>query len=180
MNINWLYVGLAAFAVYAVIFGRALKKKALTRTGLAVGLGNMLYVVLNLVAPFRGVLDPSYAGYRAGVFDISPGWMVTLVSGSIVVLALTGACLAVRGGRGRRMVLLAAVQVFLLGTIGIPEMISVMADIDQYVIELGEYLRIPGAVAGGLVIGLLVAPPALGLVWSLRRISPESGTVSSS
>ena len=52
MQVNWLYVGLAAFVVYGSIFGYFVAKREWTRAGLGVGLANMLFVVLNLAAPF--------------------------------------------------------------------------------------------------------------------------------
>jgi len=170
MQINWLYVGLSAFVVYLAIFGYFLSKKKWTRAGIGVALANLLMVMLNLVAPFRGVLDPHYAGYNIGLIHIEPGAWVTVVSGLIVVCALASACIAVLNLRGRAMVFVAVVDSMLLLLIGLPILIEGLANSADFRIELGEYLFIPGIVAVLVSAMLFTVPLAASVIWSTRRI----------
>jgi hypothetical protein len=170
MSINWLHVSLAALAVYAGILGFFLAKRRWTAGGLGVALANMLFVLVNLAAPFRGALDPSYAGYSLGLIRVGPGIGVTVASGSIVILALASACLAVLGLRGRAMAFVAAVDGALLLLVGLPVVFEGLANSAAYTIELGEYLVIPGMVAVLLSALLFMAPLVASIVWSGRRI----------
>lgn len=170
MQINWLFVGLPVFIVYLSIFIYFVKKRQWTRAGLGVGLANMLIVVLNLVAPFRGVLDPAYLGYNVGLLHIPPGFGVTIVAGSIVALALASACIAVQNLRGRPMLLVAIVDTALLLLIGLPVMVTGFLNVSDYKIELGEYLFIPGIVAVLISVVLFTLPLAASVFWSTRRI----------
>ena len=173
MSINWLHVGIIALLIYAGIFGYFLSKRRWTRAALGVGLANMLIVLLNLVAPFRGVFDPAYLGYNVGILHIAPGIGVTVVAGSIVIGALTAACLAVLNSPGRSMRLLAIIDSALLLLIGIPVMISGFADPSAYQIQLGEFLFIPGIVAVLISIALFTIPLFASVIWSYRRISVD-------
>ena len=58
-----------------------------TRLGLLIGIANMVLVSLNVVAPFRGLLDPRYVGYNFFLISIPPGFGVTLVAGSMLLLS---------------------------------------------------------------------------------------------
>lgn len=169
MDTNWLYVGLTAFAVYASVFGYFVAKRRWTRAGLAVGVTNMLFVVLNLAAPFRGAFDPGYAGYSVGLIRLEPGIGVTVVTGLIIVLALASACIAVLNRVGKPMWVVVLVDTALLLLIGLPEAVAVLADPASYRIELGEYLQIPGLVAGLIVLVLFVVPLIASVLWSARR-----------
>jgi hypothetical protein len=145
MHVNWLYVALAAFAVYAAILGYFIAKRRWTLAGLGVAAANMMFVLVNLVAPFRGLMDPDYAGYSLGLLHAEPGIMVTLIAGSIVDLAL-------------------------LGLIGIPMLLEALSAPSEFSIQLGEYLAIPGLVAVGIAALLLMAPLVGSAIWSARRI----------
>lgn len=170
MNINWLYVGLAALAVYGAIFGFHVSRGAWTRSGLFVGIANMAFVILNLVAPFRGVLDPNYAGYRMGLLEVAPGIWVTLISGLIVAGALAAACVAVRNFEGRPLLVLIAVDLALLILIGLPEAFAAISNPEAFAIHLGEYLQINGWVAASVVTLIFAAPLTYSTVWGVRRL----------
>ncbi len=173
MSINWLYIGLIAFFIYAGIFGYFVSKRRWTRAALGVGLANMLIVLLNLVAPFRGIFDPAYLGYNVGMLSIEPGIGVTLVAGAVVLGALTAACLAVINVPGRSMRFIAIVDTVFLLLIGIPVMISGLTNPSAYQIQLGEFLFIPGLVAVFISIALFTIPLLASVIWSYRRISKE-------
>ncbi|MCB1569463.1 MAG: hypothetical protein KDI69_11690 [Xanthomonadales bacterium] len=170
---NWLHVGLAAGLVYAGVLGFFAAKRQWTWAAMGVALANFLYVLLNLVAPFRGVLDPGYAGYKMGLLQIAPGVWVTVVAGSIVVAALIAACLALLARPGRGMVYIAIADTALLLLIGLPELVSGLMDHQAYRIELGEYLKIPGLVAVLISGALFCLTLVLSIVWSTRRMRPR-------
>jgi hypothetical protein len=173
--VNWLFVGLAAGVVYAGILVFFLARSRWTAAALGVALANFLYVLLHLVAPFRGPLDPHYEGYRAGLFDVAPGPAVSLVAGAIVVGALTAACLALLNRPGRGMAFIAGVDVLLLITIALPEALDGLRHTDQYRIELGEYLQIPGLFAVAILGLIFCLPLVLSVVWSVRRVRMHGG-----
>jgi hypothetical protein len=170
MQVNWLYVGLGAFAVYFGMFSYYLAKRRWTWAGLGVALANLLIVMLNLAAPFRGALDPGYAGYNLGLIHVAPGLGVTLASGSMVVLALACACMALLNLRGRSMMFVAVVDGALLILVGLPVLFEGLTNTAEYRIELGEYLHIPGLVAVLISVLLFTVPLAASVVWSARRI----------
>ena len=166
---NWLHVSLGALAVYLGVLVYFYRTGSPTRAGIGVALANFLFVLLNLAAPFRGVIDSGYAGYRVGLFDVDPGFMVTLVSGGIVVAALAAACLALRNVRGPGALFVLVVDAALLVLIGLPETISALSNPGDYRIELGEYLQIPGLVAAVIVVALFTVPLLLSVRWAARR-----------
>jgi len=170
VQINWLVVGLAAFLGYLGVFTFFAAKRRWTKAALAVAAANFIYVILNLVAPFRGILDPHYVGYRFGNISIPPGFPVTLFSGAIVVAALASACIAVMNLRGRPMLFVAVVDALLLFLIAGPEMIQGLKAPGQYRIEFGEYLQIPGLIAFTICAAVLCVPIAYSVMWSLRRV----------
>ena len=103
MATNWLQVGLTAGAVYTVVLVAFAVPRRWTWAAMGVALANFAFVLLHLVAPFRGLLDPAYAGYQAGVLRLAPGPGVTLVTGAIVIAALASG-----GSNGAHGVMVAA------------------------------------------------------------------------
>jgi hypothetical protein len=174
MVVNWLYVALVAGLAYAGPIGVFLARRQWTWAALGVAMANLCYVLPNLVAPFRGALDPAYAGYSFGVFRIPPGPLVTLVAGGITAAALASACLALRNRPGRGMAFIAIVGTVLLLTVGLPELLGGLMAPADYGIELGEYLRIPGLVSVAIVGALFCLPMIASIVWSARRLRPAA------
>jgi hypothetical protein len=169
METNWLYVGAISAAVYLTIFGFYAYKRRWTLAAMGVALTNLFFVMLNIVAPIRGALDPNYAGYNIGVLHVPAGIAVTLVSGTIVVIALISANLALLNRSGRDMLFIAGVDLVLLLTLALPELIEGVTRPENYRIELGEYLQLPGLVAV-LMVGLLVFLPLMASIsWALKR-----------
>ena len=179
MKVNWLYVGLAAGLVYLAVAVWFAAKRQWTWAAMGVALTNFFYVLLNLVAPFRGVLDPDYRGFNVGVLNVSSGLMVTFVSGAIVATALGSTCFALLNRPGTRMAFVAIVDTVLLVVIGLPALLGGLRAPDTFKIELGEYLQIPGIVAVLIVGSLFCLPLALSIVWSVRRIRPAALSSSS-
>lgn len=174
MKVNWLYVGFAACLVYLGVAAVFAAKWRWTWAAMGVAVANFLFVLLDLAAPFRGLLDPEYRGYNAGWLHIAPGPMVTLVSGSIVAAALASACIAMLNRPGRSMAFIACVDTMLLVIFGLPEFFGGLMAPDKFKIELGEYLQIPGLVAVLIIGSLFCLPLVASIVWSARRIRPAS------
>ncbi|WP_425392777.1 hypothetical protein [Ekhidna sp.] len=82
---NWLIVGFTLFFFYLIWFGRLIKHRNYSRLLLIVALAHFPYLITNLVAPFRGVLDPNYVGYEFGLLRIPAGIGVALIVGAIVI-----------------------------------------------------------------------------------------------
>lgn len=172
VNVNWLYVGIAAGSVYLAVAIWFATKRRWTWAAMGVASANFVFVLLNLVAPFRGVLDPEYRGFNVGVFHVPPGLTVTLVSGAIVAASLASSCFALLNRPGWRMVFIAVVDSVLLITIGLVEVLDGLRAPDAYKIELGEYLQIPGVVAVLIIGSVFCLPLVLSIVWSGRRTGP--------
>jgi len=170
MAIDWMHAGLLAGGVYALVFAAFAARRQWTWLAMGVALANFAFVLLHLMAPFRGLLDPGYAGYKAGMLDIAPGPWVTVVTGSIVAAALAAACLALLARPGRGMAVIAVVDTVLLLAIGLPELLVGLAAPGAYRIALGEYLVIPGVAAAVASGALFCLPLVLSIVWSARRM----------
>ncbi len=136
----------------------------------------MALVSLNVVAPFRGVLDPRYAGYNFFLISIPPGIGVTLVAGGMLLLSLYCAIVAVDDRKGRPMLLLAAWNGVLALLVGLPLMYELFTDHDSFDIQLGEYVTIPWFLAFPIMLGLMVVPFALSVPWALKNSREDSGT----
>ncbi len=170
MDVNWLYVSAAAGSAYLLILSPFVARRRWSWTAMGVAAANFFWVLPNL-APFRGVLDPDYAGYQFGVYAVSPGILVTLVSGSIVAGALISACLALRNRAGSSMAFIALYGCLMLLTVGLPELLNGLQAPADYRIELGEYLHIPGLLAVLLIGALLCLPLIASIAWSSRRMA---------
>jgi len=68
VNVNWLYVGIVAASAYLAVAVWCASKRQWTWAAMGVALANFAFVLLNLAAPFRGVLDPEYRGTTSGSF----------------------------------------------------------------------------------------------------------------
>lgn len=173
MDINWLHIALAAGLIYTGVFVYFAAKWRWTWAAMGVALANFMYVLLNLAAPFRGLLDSGYAGYKVGLVQIAPGPLVTVVTGGIVIAALAAACIALLNRPGRGMAFVALFDSLLLLIIGLPVMMDGIMAPDEFRIELGEYLQIPGLVAVLLGGALLCLPLLFSVVWTTRRMKPR-------
>ena len=170
MDVNWAVVGLVVLVMYGSLFGWWVHGSNWTRGGLLVGLVNMAVVAIHLVAPIRGYLDSDYAGYRFGLLALDAGILVTLVTGTIVVLCLASARVAVRGIPGPTMWVVAATDAALLVNLLVPFASASLEEIAAFHINLGEYVTIPGALALFIVVGVFMLPLGGSVWWALRRI----------
>ena len=142
-----------------------------SRAAFAAGFLNLLIAGMNSVAPFRGLLDPHYVGYRFGLVSASQGVLVFLIAGTVLVCAGAAAYLAARNRPGRSMIFVAVIDAAFSLNMSIGTVVAALGARD-FEIQFGEYLTIPSA--AGLVISLLVfLLPLLATVrWALRRTHP--------
>jgi hypothetical protein len=165
---NWLYFALGVFALALAAWLVALRRGNWAWPGLVAGLGCLVTAGLNSAAPVRGLLDPNYAGYAFGLAHAGKGIEVTIVAGAIWLACVASALIAASRTRGTALWLVTATCAGLLVVIGWPTVSGALADPGSNAIELGEYLRIPGIAGSAILLVLVVAPFAIGLVWSAR------------
>jgi len=171
MQINWLWVGAASFAVCGSIFGYYVSRRQWNAAALLVGIANMLVAGLHTVAPFRGVFDPNYNGYNMGLIHVGAGIMVTLVTGTILTMTVWSACLAVQNKAGKQMRWVVLTDGFLVLNFVLSAVYSTITNPGgSSRIKLGEYLTIPGLLADLILVLILIVPLALSTLWAFRRI----------
>jgi hypothetical protein len=166
---NWLNWGYVMWALTWGIFLFYAIRRRWTRLGLLIGIANMLLVSLNVVAPFRGALDPRYVGYNFFLISIPPGFGVTVAAGSILLLSLYCAVVAVDDRKGRPMLLLAGWNGVIALLVGLPLLYELLTDPGSFAIYLGEYVTIPSYLAFPVMLVLMVVPFALAVPWGLKR-----------
>jgi len=166
---NWLNLGYVIWAITWGIFLFYVLKRRWTGLGLFIGIANMVMVSLNVVAPFRGVLDPNYAGYNFLLLSVNPGIGVTLVAGPILLLSMYCAIVAVDNRKGLPMLTLAAWDGLVALFVGLPLLYELFADHTSFSINLGEYVSIPWYLAFPIMLGLMVLPFALAVPWAYKR-----------
>lgn len=164
---NWAYFASGVSVVLVLGWIVAAVRARPAWPGWVAGAALLLVASLNTAAPIRGAVDPNYVGYNFGYLSAERGLMVTLVAGSALVLALAGAFAALGRGTIARVVVAIASLAFLVD-LGVPLVAGAIKDIDGNVIQFGEYLTIPGAVATALMFVLGVVPFVIGLWWSVR------------
>jgi hypothetical protein len=171
-HVNWAYVGLGLFGALAVAWITRLRRGKPGPIALIASVALLITAGLNAAAPWRGVLDPHYAGYRFGLLHADAGWAVSAIAGAVFLLAAAGAFAALETGRRAATLTALACLAFAL-IIGLPWSRQAFAHPEANVIQFGGYLTIPGLVSTWLLFGVLILPFLLGLAWggarSLRR-----------
>jgi hypothetical protein len=170
---NWAYFALGVSAVLFVAWIIQVRRGRPSWPGLVASLGCLVTAGLNSAAPIRGLLDPNYAGYAFGLAHSPKGIGVTLVAGSIWLACAASALIAASRANGRALWIVAATCAAMLVIIGWPTVSAAVADPSANSIELGEYLTIPGLMGTAVLLALVVAPFAIGLVWAGRAAIRE-------
>ena len=165
---NWVAFAAGIAGLVLVAWVIVLRRGNWAWPGLVAGLGCVVVAALNSAAPVRGLLDPDYAGYTFGLAHSDKGVGVTLVAGSIWLACVASALIAASRTRGAALWLVAATCAALLAIIGWPTVTAALTDPAANSIELGEYLKVPGLVGTVVLLALVVAPFAVGLVWAAR------------
>jgi hypothetical protein len=167
----WMVLGAAAFLAAAAAFAVAFRRSDRSRSAFAAGCLNLLIAGLNSSAPFRGLLDPQYVGYRNGLLSASQGVDVLLIAGAVLVCASAAAFIAARNRPGSTMFVVAVID----GAFALNEAISLLRSARgarDFEIQFGEFLTIPSDV--GLVINLLILLLLVATIfWALARARPQ-------
>lgn len=140
--------------------------------GLVASFGCLLTAAFNSVAPVRGLVDPNYVGYGFGLLQADKGIAVSLLAGVVFVAGAASALIAASKSSGRELWVVAVTCAAFLVINGLPTLGTALTDPGANVIQLGEYLIIPGLLATPILILLLVVPFAVGVVWA-----PRAGSV---
>jgi hypothetical protein len=166
---TWAFCALvtAITVIGSVVFG-AIKHRG-SKTGIALSIPLLIVALMNVAAPFRGVIDPGYMGYIFGLLRARMGLEVTFVAGSILLLCAISAYLAATRRAGRSLIVVAATCFALTIILGVPLLQDGIRNPAANRIEFGEYLAVPGLLATFILLVILVVPFALGTVWSARR-----------
>lgn len=175
-SINWMNFGLVVLGVVAFVWAGLLLQRRWTWTGLLVSVPHLLIAGMNGAAPVRALVDPNYVGYAFGAFlQADRGWPVTLMAGALLFASAAAAWAAVGARSGPVLWIVAAVSAFSLANLGVPLAAGIADGFAHNRIQFGEYLTIPGAVAGPLQLVLLAVPLLLGVVWGARRALGHGG-----
>ena len=166
---NWLVVGGVVAVFYLGAFGYCVAQRRWPRGGLAVGLVNLFLAFVHSVAPIRGWLDQDYVGYVFGFLRVPQGPGVTLIAGSIFVLATYSACVAVLDRRAQAMRVVALFDGLIGANLGLALLWSFFREPGLLKLQLGEYVTIGPLGAVLIEGGIMSAPLLLGALWALRR-----------
>lgn len=155
---NWLLVALPLLGFYLFWFGKLFFKRNYTRTLFWFALAHFPYMLVNMVAPFRGIFDPEYAGYTLGWVQLPKGIWVTLVVGAIVVGCFILATRALQNRMKGLWKFAFAFDVLLGIFIALPVLLDILGNLSDFRLELGEYLQISGVWVALLIFGILTLP----------------------
>ena len=137
----------------------------------------MFWALATSVAPIRGWADPNYHGFSFGLIRVEPGPGVTLVAGTVFVLAVASMCIALLDLRGRPQWLVAGFDGLMALNLGVSLAVDLATRPEMMKIQLGEYLTL-GPVPAALVLSLIgFVPLTLAAVWAWhRRASVRHGS----
>jgi len=162
---NWLLIGVVHLAIIAAILVYGATRAKFNRSMLLIALAHVPFIILNLVAPIRGFLDPGYAGYRFGILEIPPGFGVTLVAGTVIWGSVFIAYSALSGKLRQNIWFAIILDFLILGLISIPVLAEGIMNPADFRLELGEYFQ----VSGWIVLVILSAILMLPLVYTLTQ-----------
>ncbi len=168
---NWLWVAAASAAVYGTLFLACLWHRRWSWGGLLAAVPNLFVALMNSVAPIRGWADPEYLGFSLGFIRVERGPGVTLVSGTMFLLAIAAFCIILLDRRGSGMWLVAITDGLLALNIGGALGYGLVTQPSAAKIQLGEYLTIGPLPATLIMAGVFVLPLGFASVWALRRTS---------
>jgi hypothetical protein len=168
-----MWLGIVVFASAVVVTLISARRGSWGVAALLVAMLNLLIAGMNSGAPFRGLLDPDYVGYRFGMIVARDPVPVFLLAGAVMFAACVAAIVAASNRFGRLMFIVAAVDGLILANAVGAFIVAARAGIYDFEIQFGEYLTIPSNVGLFLVILVLVGPLIAATFWSLRRALPR-------
>ena len=166
---NWLWVAAASAVVYGTLFLACLWRRRWSWGGLLAAVPNLFVALMNSVAPIRGWADPEYLGFSLGFIRVERGPGVTLVSGTMFLLAIAAFCIILLDRRGSAMWLVAVTDGLLALNLGIALAYGLVTQPGSAKIQLGEFLTIGPLPATLIMAGVFVLPLGFASVWALRR-----------
>jgi hypothetical protein len=176
---SWQTFGLVGIAtLFVAIF--AVARRGWNPIALLVATSNWLIASVHFVAPFRGLLDPGYVGYSFGFFSADRGLAVTALAGPILMGGALSAAIAARNSPGPSMAVVAIFNGIVLIVFGLPLIQTALTNPSRYVMQFGEFLTVPAAIALPVTLVVVLAPSVLGIWWSIRRLRGTSDTASAS
>ncbi|MEQ8364795.1 MAG: hypothetical protein RH948_18115 [Cyclobacteriaceae bacterium] len=166
---NWLSIGLPLAAIYVIWFVFILFKKKFDKPLLIVGLSHIPYLLVNLVAPFRGLFDKAYAGYNFGWLKLE-GLSVTIVIGFIVIGCLIIASKAILNQMEKLWEFTFVFDLGLSILMAFPVLMDVLIDPKGSTIQLGQYLTISGFVVATILFVLFSGPTFISTWISWKKV----------
>jgi hypothetical protein len=166
---DWAVIGFSVMGVSLVAFGLAVLKRQWTIWALLAGFANLPMAFIHAVAPFRGWLDPDYAGYSMGIIRADPGIEVTSFTGILLVGGVVSAVICVLNKPGRRNDFVIGSNLFVL-LLTVPTLIdTLLRTPDSFRIEFGEYLQFAGFSAFLFEFALLTVPLGYSALWAWKK-----------
>jgi hypothetical protein len=175
-QVNWLYVAGGVSAVILIAWLIALFRGRTGFIGAVVGFAHLFAACLNSAAPLRSAVDPTYVGYGFGLLQGDKGLTVSAMAAAVFVTALVGAFSALRGSREATLLTAVTSSLFLI-VLGWPWLQDILQG-RHMSLQLGEYYTLSGPAWAAVQFVLMVAPFAIGLVWSVMRMrtAPTAAT----
>lgn len=167
---NWLYVGLPLALVYVVWFTYILTKRKYNKYLLVVALAHIPYLLINLVAPFRGMVDSNYVGYSFGWLHLPKGPWVTIVTGLMVISCLVIASRALFNQMSKLWLFTFVFDLTLSVLIAFPVFYDILIDPMASRIQLGEYLNVSGLVVAAFYFFLFSGPTFFATYYSGKQL----------
>ena len=163
-----MWYGMGSFAAAIIASLVAARRGSWAKPAVAVALLNLLFAGVNSSAPFRGLLDPHYVGYRYGMFAADSPAAVFLISGLVFIAASLAAVLAASNSVGCPMLLVAVIDgVFLVNST--TSFLYSPGTHQDFEIQFGEFLTIPSAIGVVLILLLFIVPLIGATAWAGRR-----------
>ncbi len=176
---NWTLVGFPVMAVALSVFVYYACKRQWSWPALLIGAAHLPLAFMHAVAPFRGVLDPSYPGYGSGLIRATNSFDIFVFSSLMLIGATLCAVIAVQNRPGIRnafIVAFDAMVLILLATPVIGQLLS--GEFTNTRVEFGEYLQFGGFSAFLFEFSLIAVPFAAGLLWAWKKMNQESDQLS--
>jgi hypothetical protein len=169
----WMWLGFVVFASAVVVTLISARRGSWGVAALLVAMLNLLITGMNSSAPFRGLLDPDYVGYRFGMIVARDPMPVFVLAGTVMLAAAAAAIVAASNRFGRLMFIVATIDGLILANMVGGFMAAARAGIYDFEIQFGEYLTIPSNIGLLVVVSVLGGPLIAATFWSLRRALPR-------
>jgi hypothetical protein len=166
-QINWFYVAIGLSALLLLIWFTVGVGSGAGVAARFVSLPFLLAAMVNTAAPVRALLDPDYANYGFGLLSATSAWTIVATSIGVVLIALTAAFAAITPGRWAKA-LTALIGLAFAANFAVP--LARLSRAGPPPLRVTDQLTLPGLVALGLALAILVAPFLLAALWATRRL----------